>query len=375
VTIKSFAPAREGSDHSPTGGSGALHVEPAVDQPFTGELRPLNRIGTVQPETVAVLISPSKPLELRYPGDTLMPGWRPFRPPLQVLPVSTAKIPLRAVVTSLTTFDDHPIDEVTLRVTVQLAERGGFAVVLELFEQHGPALGAYLMEQLQTKIESSVRGAFRLNNLSVLRRRLAGILEERWLPPSFAGGALVRCGLSIAEVRWPSITDGFSPATTRASAPEPTINQFELSMDARLRRLWLSQCPVAVAGIAGAQVDGSATVVAACETAPDAYERERLRQGFADLFDDPTLVLAVTGAQDYADIVRGWLDQVDHRNVTLLGVDVVRSSDTLRIHLSRPLDVGQTTVRGRPGPTGSETEALRRLLPHRRVEIDALVGR
>ena len=76
-----------------------------------------------------------------------MPGWRPFRPPVQVLPVNTARIPLRAVVTSLTTFDEHAVDEVTLRVSVQLADADGFAVVLDLIEQHGPRFGTYLMER------------------------------------------------------------------------------------------------------------------------------------------------------------------------------------------------------------------------------------
>ncbi len=210
MTSKTYTPGRRVSgarrrQHARLApGSAFLRVEPASDQPFTGELRSLNRIGTVQPDTVVALMPPGKSVELRYPGDTLMPGWRPFRPPVQVLPVSTVRIPLRAVVSSLTTFDEHAVDEVTLRVSVQLAEHDGFAVVLDLIEKHGPRFGTYLMDDLQAKIESAVRGAFRLNTLSVLRRALAGILEERWLPPTFADGALVRRSMSVAEVRWPA---------------------------------------------------------------------------------------------------------------------------------------------------------------------------
>ena len=157
--------------------------------------------------------------------------------------MSTVRIPLRAVVSSLTTFDEHAVDEVTLRVSVQLAEHDGFAVVLDLIEKHGPRFGAYLMDDLQAKIESAVRGAFRLNTLSVLRRALAGILEERWLPPTFADGALVRRGMSVAEVRWPPPAHSAVGSQPAPTAPEPTINQFELSMDARLRRLWIARCP------------------------------------------------------------------------------------------------------------------------------------
>ncbi len=379
MSSKSYAPSRDVSGGALAGGTSAgpamLQVERASDQPFTGQLRPLNRVGTVQSDTVVVLFAGAKTPELRYPGDTLVPGWRPFRPSVQVLPVSTARIPLRAVVNSLTTFDEYPVDDVTLRVWVQLADAGGFAVVLDLIEEHGPGFGSYLMEQLQTKIESSVRGAFRLNNLSVLRRRLSGILQERWLPPSFAGGALVRCGLSVAEVSWPSASDTAQLASARPSAPEPTVNQFELSVDARLRRIWGRSCPVPLAGIAGAEVDGAATVVAACERPPSAYEVEQLREAFAELYDDPTVVLAVAGTRDYADIVRGWLEQVDHRRVTLLGVDVVRATDTLRIHLNTALTDSPKPGRGRPSTTGSEVEALRRLLPHRQIEFHSLAER
>ena len=352
-------------------GSAFLRVDPASDQPFTGELRPLSRIGTVQPDTVVALMHPGKAVELRYPGDTLMPGWRLFRPPVQVLPVSTVRVPLRAVVSSLTTFDEHAVDEVTLRVSVQLADNDGFAVVLDLIEKHGHRFGTYLMDDLQAKIESAVRGAFRLNTLSVLRRALSGILEERWLPPTFADGALVRRSMSVAEVRWPVSGLGAVGVQPIPTAAEPTINQFELSMDARLRRLWVAHCPVQLAGIAGAQIDGAATVVAACEQELGAPDFERLRDAFADLYADPGLVLVVTGVRDYADVVRGWLGQVDDRHVRLLGVDVVRRSDTLRIHLGSALARPGEADRGRPSTYGSEAEALRRLLPHRRIEFEA----
>ena len=58
MTSKSYAPRRHVSgraltDRPTSAESGMLRVEPASDQPFTGELRPLNRVGTVQPDTVA----------------------------------------------------------------------------------------------------------------------------------------------------------------------------------------------------------------------------------------------------------------------------------------------------------------------------------
>lgn len=356
----------DASDHARTALAAArsFEVEPAPEQPFTGTIRQLSRGGMVQPGTVAVLFPPGKPIELRYPGDTLSAGWRPFRAPIDVLPVSTAKIGLNAVVTGLTTFDDYPVDEVALKVTVQLASADGFRVVLDLVERHGPDFGTYLMGQLQAKIESSVQGAFRLNNLAVLRRKLSAILEERWLPPTFADGALVRSGLSVSEVRWPSGGD-MTLGRTRPAAPEPTISQFELSVDARLRRMWATRCPVALVGIAGAEVDGAATVVASCETPPEPVEVDHLRQACAEVFAVEDLTLVVTGARDYADVVRGWVEQVSGGRIHLIGVDMVRATDTLRIHVSKSL--------GRIPP--SAVEALLRLLPQRRVEFENLMGR
>jgi hypothetical protein len=364
VSSKSVAPSRPDLHPASATGSGSLSAEPTTDQPFTGELTPLHRVATVQPDTVAVLISASKPLQLRHPGDTLIPSWRPFRAALRVLPVNVAKIPLRAVINSVTTFDGYPVDQVTLRVWVQLAEAGGHTAVLDLVDQHGPGFGSYLMDQLQSTIETCVRGAFRLNNLADLRRRLVGILEERWLPPSFAGGALLRRGLALSEVTWPLAESANRARIGRTAESESTISAFELSMEARLRRMWAAGSPVDVAGIAGAAIGEAAAVIAACDPAPETAQLGQLRESFAELYNNPNLVLAVTGTRDFADVVRGWLQAVASRKTTLLGVDVVRGADTLRIHLSHPLV-----------STDAAVEALRRLLPHRRIEFQSLAER
>lgn len=356
----------EAREHARTALAAArsFEVEAAPEQPFTGTIRQLSRGGMVQPGTVAVLFPPGKPIELRYPGDTLSAGWRPFRAPIDVLPVNTNKIGLHVVVTGLTTFDAYPVDEVKLKVVVQLAPADGFRVVLDLVDRHGPAFGDQLMTELQTRIESSVQGAFRLNNLSVLRRRLGALLEERWLPPTFAEGALVRSDLSVSHVRWPSGSD-MATGRARPAAPEPTISQFELSVDARLRRLWATRCPATLVGVAGAQVDGTAVVVASCEGAPEPVELAHLRQAYAELFDVDEVTLVVTGARDYADVARGWVEQVSAGRIHLIGVDMVRATDTLRIHVSKSL--------GTTPPAA--IEALRRLLPQRRVEFENLMGR
>ena len=356
----------EAADHDRTAlaAGRSFEVESVPEQPFTGAVRQLSRGGIVQPGTVAVLFPPGRPIELRYPGDTLSAGWRPFRAPIDVLPVNTAKIGLHATVTGLTTFDDYPIDEASLKVVVGLDPHDGFRVVLDLVEKHGPEFGAQLVADLQSRIESSVLGAFRLNNLAVLRRRLASILEERWLPPTFADGALLRSGFAIEQVRWPSGSD-MTLGRPRPAAPEPTISQFELSVDARLRRLWAARCPATLAGIAGADLDGTAAVVAACETAPEQVEIDHLRQAYAELFGTEDLTLVVTGARDYADVARGWVEQVSNGRIHLIGVDMVRATDTLRIHVSKSL--------GRIPPVA--VSALTRLLPQRRVEFENLMGR
>ncbi len=379
------------------------------DQPFTGRPRRLEQVLRVQPDTVVLVLGDDRPT-VRRPGETLLPGLNPFRAAPVLLPVCTAVIPLRVAVDDLVTFDGERVERVTLRVPVQLAEADGFAVAAELAARYGPSFGRYVMTELQAGVEAGVRGALRMHTRPELRRGgLAVVLDDRWVPRHFLGGAVVRRGLTVTDVRW-------SPAPASASAAAPTAGPaagaapgpsvvppephrdpprsgprpapplaavlgeprpagLELSVDARLRRIWARGSTVAVTGIAGARVGREATVVAVGAEPVSAYTTSRLQEAYADLYGDRGLVLVVSSARDYAALVADWLAQVDHGHVRVLGADTLKGGDLLRVRLDGPLAQPSLARRGRPSAEGSELEALRRLLPHRLVELTATAAR
>jgi hypothetical protein len=366
-----------------------MTTDAPVDQPFTGQTRELNRLVRVQPGTVLVVFPPGERPKVRHPGETVLPTWNPFQYASLALPVTTGAVPLTMVVRDLTTLDNHPIEQVTLRVTVQLADAADFAAVADLAAEFGDTFGVYLMQELQSKIESSVRGAFRMNRLADLRRHtVAAVLEERWVPLVFANGTLVRRGLTIVDVAWPAPVDA-SPVLPASAAthdrssrpdrpgqsrpapsgPASLGSQLELSLDARLRRVWRSGSMVPLLGIAGAVVGSEATVVAVCSEPPGDYDLPRLQGAFSELYGERTTCLVVSDAVDYETLVSSWLDQVDDDNVNLRAVESLRDGDLLRITLDSPLASPEQAHPGRPSLNGSEVEALRRLLPHRHIEF------
>ena len=366
-----------------------MTTDASVDQPFTGQTRELNRLVRVQPGTVLVVFPPGERPKVRHPGETVLPTWNPFQYASLALPVTTGVVPLTMVVSDLTTLDNHPIEQVTLKVTVQLADAADFAAVADLAAEFGDTFGMYLMQELQSKIESSVRGAFRMNRLADLRRHtVAAVLEERWVPLAFANGTLVRRGLTIIDVAWPApvAPSPVPPApaatldrptrTDRAGQPRPVASvpasrgtELELSLDARLRRVWRSGSMVPLLGIAGAVVGSEATVVAVCSEPPGDYDLPRLQGAFSELYGERTTCLVVSDADDYETLVSSWLDQVDDDNVNLRAVESLRDGDLLRITLDSPLASPEQAHPGRPSLNGSEVEALRRLLPHRHIEF------
>jgi hypothetical protein len=363
-----------------------MTTDAPVDQPFTGQTRELNRLVRVQPGTVLVVFPPGERPKVRHPGETVLPTWNPFQYASLALPVTTGVVPLTMVVSDLTTLDNQPIEHVTLKVTVQLADAADFAAVADLAAEFGDTFGAYLMQELQSKIESSVRGAFRMNRLADLRRHtVAAVLEERWVPLAFANGTLVRRGLTIVDVAWPAaapVAPTPAPALDRPTRPDrssrsqpvpavaaPLNSQLELSLDARLRRGWRSGSMVPLLGIAGAVVASEATVVAVCSEPPGDYDLPRLQGAFSELYGERTTCLVVSDAVDYESLVSSWLDQVDDDNVNLRAVESLRDGDLLRITVDSPLASPEQAHPGRPSLNGSEVEALRRLLPHRHIEF------
>jgi hypothetical protein len=370
-----------------------MTTDAPVDQPFTGQTRELNRLVRVQPGTVLVVFPPGERPKVRHPGETVLPTWNPFQYASLALPVTTGVVPLTMTVSDLTTLDNQPIEQVTLKIMVQLADAENFAAVADLAAEFGDTFGAYLLQQLQSKVESSVRGAFRMNRLADLRRHtVAAVLEDRWIPLSFANGTLVRRGLTVLDVAWPAVPQTpaskipASPSTAAATEPVgepvrpvqprqtatgPTVRsgQLELSLDARLRRVWWSGSMAPLSGIAGAVVGSDATVVAVCTEPPGEHEMVRLRGAFTELYGERTTCLVVSDAGDYESLVASWLEQVDDDNVILRSVESLRDGDLLRITLDRPLASPEQAHPGWPSLNGSEVEALRRLLPHRHIEF------
>jgi hypothetical protein len=368
-----------------------MTTDAPVDQPFTGQTRELNRLVRVQPGTVLVVFPPGERPKVRHPGETVLPTWNPFQYASLALPVTTGVVPLTMTVSDLTTLDNQPVEQVTLKILVQLTDAEDFAAVADLAAEFGDTFGAYLMQELQSKIESSVRGAFRMNRLADLRRHtVAAVLQDRWIPLSFANGTLVRRGLTVTDVGWPALAE-MPAVASRAAMPargpdrpgqarplplqpsaapvSPSTGQLELSLDARLRRVWWSGSMAPLVGIAGAVVNSDATVVAVCSQRPEDHEMVRLRGAFGELYGERTICLVVSDAGDYESLVASWLEQVDDDNVVLRSVESLRDGDLLRITLDRPLASPEQAYFGRPSQNGSEVEALRRLLPHRHIEF------
>lgn len=233
-----------------------------------------------------------------------------------------------------------------------------------------------------------------MNRLADLRRHtVAAVLEDRWIPVSFANGTLIRRGLTVTDVAWPTPTEPPAAPARPAQRPDPTApmdsarsdraarprpaapstgplpGQLELSLDARLRRVWWSGSMAPLLGIAGATVGAEATVVAVCGSTPGEHELARLRGAFTELYGERTTCLVVSDAQDYESLIASWLEQVDNDNVVLRAVELLRDGDLLRIILDQPLASPEQAHPGWPSQSGSEVEALRRLLPHRHIEF------
>ena len=95
---------------------------------LTGEPHPLDRMVTVQPNTIAVLFEQDSAPRLKFPGEYLTPGLLPSLRPVRVLAVNTSPVELDVTVDHLVTMDGHDIERCTVRVTVQLSDRDRYAL-------------------------------------------------------------------------------------------------------------------------------------------------------------------------------------------------------------------------------------------------------
>jgi hypothetical protein len=357
---------------------------------LTGEPHPLDRMVTVQPNTVVVLFEQDSVPRLKYPGEYLTPGLLPALRPVQVLAVNTAPVDLDVTVDHLVTMDGHDIEKCTVRVTVQLSDRERYASVASLAAEFGTELEAYLLQRVETDVAMGMHAAVKMNRLTDLRRpTVQQELAERWLPRSFAGGTLIRRDFDVREIIWPKdgpisvpipqaksakVEPPFSagrPAPTPMTHTAPPSAAMELSMDARLRRIWRRHAEPQLRGITGAKMGNSATVIAVVDREPGAYEGSRVREAFGNLYDDRNLHLVAAVADSYEDLVRAWFKQVDGSPGRLLSVRSSEEDSTLLIGVDQALRSAEERARGLSVGSQSDREALRRLVPHERVDFVA----
>jgi hypothetical protein len=365
--------------------------EPALGMKLTGDPHPLDRLVSVQPNTVVVIFEQDSVPRLKFPGEYLTPGLLPSLRPVQVLAVNTAPVKLDVTVDHLVTLDGHEIERCLVRVTVQLTDRDNYASVAGLAAEYGTELEAYLLQRVETEVAMEMHAAVKMNRLADLRRQtVQQVLAERWLPRSFAGGALVRREFAVIEVSWPKdsavsvpiaqtsapkgdhTASAFKPAPAVPIAPAPlALFVTELTMDARLRRIWRRYAEPELRAIAGAKVGNSATVVAVVDREPGAYEGSRLREAFGIHFEDRNVHFVAAVADSYEDLVRAWFKQVDGSPGRLVSVRSVGEDSILRIGVDHALRSAEERARGLSVGTQADREALRRLVPHERVEFVA----
>jgi hypothetical protein len=302
-------------------------------------------------------------------------------------------VELDVTIDHLVTMDGHDIEHCTVRVTVQLSDRDRYASMAGLAAEHGTDLEAYLLQRVETEVATGMHAAVKMNRLADLRRpTVQQELAEQWLPRSFANGTLVRHDFEVREITWPKdgpisvpIPQTKSPRVVPAAtsvvrplptppppppvAPRPSV--MDLTMDARLRRMWRQFAEPELRGIAGAKVGNSATVVAVVNREPGAYEGSRLRETFGDYFEDRSLHFVAAVADSYEDLVRAWFKQVDGSPGRLVWVRLLNEDSILRIGVDQALRSAEERARGLAIGSQSDREALRRLVPHERVEFVA----
>jgi hypothetical protein len=168
---------------------------------LAGPAEPLTLLTSVRPGTLAVVLRAGRLPEVRQPGAILVPPLVTRTPEaVQVLPISTAPVHLDVTVTDLISLDGHPVDPVRLRLRLQL-DASDPAALVALVTTHGAGLEPALLGQVQREAVTAVRGAVAVNRRADLKRLgLQRVLQDRWLPRSFAGGALLCRGSSVLPV-------------------------------------------------------------------------------------------------------------------------------------------------------------------------------
>lgn len=95
-----------------------------------------------------------------------------------------------------------------------------------------------------------------------------------------------------------------------------------------------------------------------------------MREAFGNYYEDRSLHFVAAVADSYEDLVRAWFKQVDGSPGRLISVRSF-DDDSMRIGVDQALRSAEERARGLSVGTQSDREALRRLVPHERVEFVA----
>ncbi len=371
----------------------ARSAESALGHRLAGEPELLERMVSVRPNSVAVMLTKDQPPQLKFPGELIRPSLVPALRPVRVVVVSTAETHLDVTVRNLVSLDGYPIERVKIRLAVQFSDNDRYATLVDLVPHHAADLDDYLLGLVQREVTNSLQQAVRNNRLADLNRpTLQRVLEDRWLPRGLAGGVLLRRSFTVLESVSATTTesDGSAddtevlPQRTAAEPPSPFSRprltlappiaarpRLDLTMDARLHRVWRDYADEELLGIAGAKESDGATVVAVPTQQLGAYESSRLEEAFKKYYADARIRVVLAVADSYSELVRAWLGQVESPHARLISVQSTDNNATLRISVVPDRVGGYAAAREVSVGRHADRQALRALLPHERVEFVA----
>jgi hypothetical protein len=359
---------------------------------LASETQLLEKMVSVRPNSLALVLTGGQPPQLKLTGEQLRPSLIPALRPIRVVVVNTAVTHLDVTVRELVSLDGYPLDHVKIRLAVQLSDSNRYSTLVDLATDHADDLDSHLLQLVQREVTTSLRGAVRMNRLADLdRQTLQRVLEDRWLPRGLAGGALLRRSLTVLEsvpsqtaqprtfpgpahVRPGTGAEPASPFSRPTATPlsSPSRRRLDLTMDARLHRVWRDHADQELLGIAGAKEIDGATVIAVPSRQVGAYEGSRLEEAFKQYYADHRVRVVSAVASSYDDVVRAWFSQVDNSRGRLISVQSTEDDTALRIGVAQVRLVSQGAEHEVSVGRHADREALRALLPHERVEfVDA----
>jgi hypothetical protein len=389
---RSTPPARTISPSRRPNQRPVVRSDNALGHRLASEPQLLERMVSVRPQTVAVILTRDQPPQLKYPGEMLRPSLVPSLRPVRVVVVSTAVTNLDVTASDLVSLDGYPIDRVKVRLAIQLNDSERYASLVDLIADHAADLDDHLLRLVQHEVTNSLQQAVRMNRLTDLHRQtLQQVLEDRWLPRALAGGALLRRSFTVLESPSPPTTEAnwltddteVMPLGTTPQQPSPYSRprlalapplaarpRFDLTMDARLRRVWHDYTDQELLGIAGAMERDGATVIAVTSRKVGAYDGSRLEEAFKHYYADGHVRFVSAVAESYEGVVRAWFAEVDNSRGQLISVQS-EDNTTLRIGILADQRGSQGAVHEVSVGRHADRQALRALLPHERVEFVA----